>query len=749
MIICFHFLCPAQAAREVAAPKKSLLFRSDDKASEKNESLDDSYEESTENIDDDNDETVPNWFRLLDQQSIEPDNEERDDSSNQELPGKLNNFKATGPKLLDLDLRNGLASGQEESKMSLKVDLNHFGEPRRLGSSSFDTNREAGSSQLSLITDVPPPPLEQYVYSEGYPHTPLRPSNKKTTEGGTLPGLGVSYTPEEILRAAMKAKEIGVGGPSPDPELGDLREDNDERLAMERLRTAHAYHLNTLLVQLLKDAGLSLDWRDTILPLVKRVSEQVCPDVRKDDDMDICEYVKFKKIPGGSKTDCEMISGVVFTKNIANKKMASALSNPKILVLSCAIDYQRNENRLASLDPLILQEFDFLKNFVARVVSLRPNILLVEKTVSRLAQDMLLQHGITLVLNVKPKVIQRIARCTRADVLYSMEQLSQPQLGNCQSFKIQKYSIKNGDSKTLMFFNGCPTVLGCTVNLRGGNSFILSKVKRIFQHMVYVAYSLKLELHFLMDEFALPPDTTHMIKENELAVKKFEEKMNESEVKLRENEHKEEAMVSEEQAEILRQDSSERTEVFLAALKSTVLSSSPFLDYPLPYLLTEAGKNFDLRSALPADIYWSARIDAERNQHHLTEDDLEQFEFSNPHQRCHSKFVCFVEPHPFVSASLTMEHKDPLFQALLSDFRAQGGQIQLRKNSKTQCRKKGSLIKGMASFHTESSQSNEGKTSSQETRNLKMSESKETKKPEKNLSSTTSPVHATHKVRKS
>ena len=51
-----------------------------------------------------------------------------------------------------------------------------------------------------------------------------------------MPGLGVSYTPEEILRAAMKAKEIGVGGPSPDPELGDLREDNDERLAMERLR---------------------------------------------------------------------------------------------------------------------------------------------------------------------------------------------------------------------------------------------------------------------------------------------------------------------------------------------------------------------------------------------------------------------------------------------------------------------------------------------------------------------------------
>ena len=40
-------------------------------------------------------------------------------------------------------------------------------------------------------------------------------------------------------------------------------------------RTAHSYHLNALLEQLLKDAGLSADWKDAILPLVKKVSQQV------------------------------------------------------------------------------------------------------------------------------------------------------------------------------------------------------------------------------------------------------------------------------------------------------------------------------------------------------------------------------------------------------------------------------------------------------------------------------------------
>ena len=33
--------------------------------------------------------------------------------------------------------------------------------------------------------------------------------------------------------------------------------------------------MNILLEQLLKDAGLSVDWKDTILPLVMRISEQV------------------------------------------------------------------------------------------------------------------------------------------------------------------------------------------------------------------------------------------------------------------------------------------------------------------------------------------------------------------------------------------------------------------------------------------------------------------------------------------
>ena len=103
-----------------------------------------------------------------------------------------------------------------------------------------------------------------------------------------------------------------------------------------------------------------------------------------------------------SNTGSVHICSIFIVHSVKHEERNLGIDNKCYLCFIIIIYLQRNENRLASLDPLILQEFEFLKNFVARVVSLRPNILLVEKTVSRLAQDMLLQYGITLVLNVKP-----------------------------------------------------------------------------------------------------------------------------------------------------------------------------------------------------------------------------------------------------------------------------------------------------------------------------------------------------------
>ncbi len=61
------------------------------------------------------------------------------------------------------------------------------------------------------------------------------------------------------------------------------------------------------------------------------------------------------------------------------------------------------------------------------------------------------------------------------------------------------------EMKSLMFFDGCPPQLGCTIKLRGASEYELARVKEIIIFMVCVAYHSQLEISFLMDEFAMPP----------------------------------------------------------------------------------------------------------------------------------------------------------------------------------------------------------------------------------------------------
>ncbi|KAM4025300.1 1-phosphatidylinositol 3-phosphate 5-kinase isoform 2-T3 [Anomaloglossus baeobatrachus] len=289
--------------------------------------------------------------------------------------------------------------------------------------------------------------------------------------------------------------------------LDQLREENGEKQAMERLLSANHSHMMSLLQQLLYNESLSLSWQDVIVPVVCQVVQTVRPDVKNDDDMDIRQYIHIKKIPGGKKVDSMVVNGFVCTKNIAHKKMNPCIKGPKILLLKCSIEYlYREETKFTCIDPIVLQEREFLKNYVQRIVDVRPTLVLVEKTVSRIAQDMLLEHGITLAINVKPQVLDRVSRMTQGDLVMSMDQLlTKPRLGTCNKFYIQVFPLLNDESKTLMFFEGCPQHLGCTIKLSGGSEYELARVKDIIIFMVYAAYHSQLEISFLMDEFAMPP----------------------------------------------------------------------------------------------------------------------------------------------------------------------------------------------------------------------------------------------------
>ncbi len=274
-------------------------------------------------------------------------------------------------------------------------------------------------------------------------------------------------------------------------------------------RRKYSDHFTALMTQLIKSYGLSMSWLDVIRPLIVKATQTVRTDVFTDDIMNINEYVRVKKIPCGAKSNSSLYHGVVCTKNVTHKKMCTEIINPTILLLKCAFDFQRRENQLSSFDTLHLQENKYLQNLVDKVKAFRPSIILVQKSVSRLALEDLYNLGVVVVVNVKPTVMARVARCTQGEILTSLDKLFfDVRLGRCGKFYLRNFTLDSGIKKTLMYFDRCEPKLGCVVTLQGGTNRELKKVKRVLQFGLHLAYNSLLESTFLLDEYAWPSSSS-------------------------------------------------------------------------------------------------------------------------------------------------------------------------------------------------------------------------------------------------
>ncbi|KAB5549967.1 hypothetical protein GE09DRAFT_1002187 [Coniochaeta sp. 2T2.1] len=277
------------------------------------------------------------------------------------------------------------------------------------------------------------------------------------------------------------------------------------------LGPASLNHVKKLFRQLLEDAGITgfSAWEKAFLPIVIRCADDVEPDIRNGDDMDIRHFVKLKRIPGGKPGDTSYVSGVVFTKNLALKSMPRRIfNNPRIVLVSFPIEYQRHSQHFMSLQPVIEQEKEFLRVVVNRILALRPHVLLAEKTVAGVALQYLSEAGIAVVYNVKPSVIEAVSRIAQTEIISSLDMLALPvQVGTCGAFEVKTF-VNNeilGRKKTYIFISECERTLGCTIVLRGASSQVLAKMKSIAEFMVYVVYNLKLESCLMRDEFVHVP----------------------------------------------------------------------------------------------------------------------------------------------------------------------------------------------------------------------------------------------------
>ena len=122
---------------------------------------------------------------------------------------------------------------------------------------------------------------------------------------------------------------------------------------------------------------------------------------------------------------------------------------------------------------------------------------------ARVAQECFLNSGINLILNVKGGIMEKLSRVLQAEPMFNIDDLvRKPKLGFCSHFHVDTFQMPDKRTKSLMFFEGTPTNLGCTILLSGGSVNELSLVKHIIKFMVYVVYNSKLEQSFILDKYA-------------------------------------------------------------------------------------------------------------------------------------------------------------------------------------------------------------------------------------------------------
>ncbi|EKM61454.1 uncharacterized protein PHACADRAFT_190619 [Phanerochaete carnosa HHB-10118-sp] len=281
----------------------------------------------------------------------------------------------------------------------------------------------------------------------------------------------------------------------------------------QELNTISMFHLRIMLRQMLTTENIPniREWEETLLKLALRIARELtfaAQPHRQGADMDVRRYVKIKKIPGGSPKNSEYVDGAVITKNVAHRNMSQKQRNPRIMLVTFPLEFHRIEGQYVHFGQILLQEKDYLGNLASRIAALRPHVVLVEKSVSRLVLDALADRKIAVARAVKPSAIQFVSRMTQCDVFSSMDKLAlEPRLGHCANFQIQTFDhpLIPGRRKTYMRFEGCNREMGCTIILRGGDIDVLKRVKKVTRFLAFIVRNLRLETHLWKDSVITLP----------------------------------------------------------------------------------------------------------------------------------------------------------------------------------------------------------------------------------------------------
>lgn len=197
-------------------------------------------------------------------------------------------------------------------------------------------------------------------------------------------------------------------------------------------------HFRLLTRQLLTGTGISNIeiWTPVICQITEELVKSIAQKQSKINTLlDARTQFQIEDLPeiGVPQESC-VIPGVVLRKNIAHRQMRSSISNPKLMLISGALELECQN--LFQLHTDIKRQNDFLVSAIDRILKLAPDLCIVERSVARCAVERLKEAKITLVYNVSMEDLKKLAIHTNSKIVQNILEVNTSCLGSCSEFLV-------------------------------------------------------------------------------------------------------------------------------------------------------------------------------------------------------------------------------------------------------------------------------------------------------------------------
>ncbi|XP_029643737.1 T-complex protein 1 subunit gamma [Octopus sinensis] len=230
-------------------------------------------------------------------------------------------------------------------------------------------------------------------------------------------------------------------------------------------------------------------WSELACKMALTATKIVLVEEKGKKEIDLKNFAKVEKIPGGCIEDSCVLQGILLNKDVTHPKMKRKIENPRILLLDCSLEYKKGESQtnieITAEDDfakVLRLEEEYIQEICNDIIAVKPDLVITEKGVSDLAQHFLIKAGISCIRRVRKTDNNRIARASGATIVNRTEEIKEEDVGTaCGLFEIKKI----GD-EYFTYLIDCKNPKACTIVLRGASKDILNEVDRNLQDALNV-----------------------------------------------------------------------------------------------------------------------------------------------------------------------------------------------------------------------------------------------------------------------